>query len=279
MLQYMYAKEAVMTQYVEVVHRIPVPELPELDLPEEDGVPMESDWHRSQMNALIDVVRYHWRERKDVFVGGNMFIYYSFRQARNQDFKGPDFFFVKGIESNHQRGKWVVWEEDARYPNVIIELMSPSTADEDLGRKKKVYETIFHTPNYFCYDPDSEMLYGWHLNGAGYAPLQPNERGWLWCEEFEAWLGLWDGVVYQTEGRWLRFFSPDGALIPMESEAERERAETERERAETERERAETERERAETERERAEAAEAEIARLRAELARLQGRLEQGATE
>jgi Uma2 family endonuclease len=274
-----------MTHYVEVVHRIPVPIVPDLDLPEEDGMPMESDWHRSQMNALIDVVRHRWRERKDVFVGGNMFIYYSLRQARNQDFKGPDFFFVKGIESNHPRGKWVVWEEDARYPNVIIELMSPSTADEDLGRKKKVYEEIFRTPNYFCYDPDSETLYGWRIGFDGYEPLEPNEQGWLWCAEFDAWLGLWDGVVYQTPGRWLRFFDPEGNLISMESEAERERAEAERERAEAERERADTvayqleaERRRADrtaqqlaAERERAEAAEAELARLREELARLRG--------
>jgi Uma2 family endonuclease len=248
-LQYRKTKEAVVTQYIEVVQRIPIPEFPDLDLPEEDGVPLESDWHRSQMNALIDVVRYHWRERKDVFVGGNMFIYYSLRQARNRDFKGPDFFFVKAIESNHPRGKWVVWEEDARYPNVIIELMSPSTLDEDLGRKKTIYQDIFHTPNYFCYDPDSETLYGWHLRG-GYEPLVANERGWLWCEEFEAWLGLWDGMVYQTEGRWLRFFDQAGNLLPMESEAERERAEAERERAE---------------------AAEAEVSRLREELARLRG--------
>jgi Uma2 family endonuclease len=124
-----------MTQYIEVVHRIPIPEFPDLDLPEEDGIPIESDWHRSQMNALIDVARYRWRERDDVFAGGNMFIYSSLRQAPNQDFKGPDFFMVKGAEGKHARGKWVVWEEDGRYPNLIIELMSPFTADEDLGRK------------------------------------------------------------------------------------------------------------------------------------------------
>lgn len=236
-----------MPQYVEVVQLIPIPDVPDIDLPEEDGVPLESDWHRSQMNALIDVARYRWRDRDDVFVGGNMFIYYSLQQARNRDYKGPDFFLVKRAEGNHSRGKWVVWEEDGRTPDVIIELMSPSTAHEDLGRKKTIYEAVLHTPDYFCYDPDTENLYGWRLRD-GYQALQPNERGWLWCEEFDAWLGLWDGVIYQQQGRWLRFFDPDGRLIPMESETERERAEAERERAE---------------------AAEAEVARLREELAHL----------
>jgi hypothetical protein len=46
-------------------------------------------------------LKHHWRdngthrsrERQDYFVGGNMFIYYSRRQVRNRDFRGPDFFW------------------------------------------------------------------------------------------------------------------------------------------------------------------------------------------
>jgi hypothetical protein len=91
----------------------------------------------------------------------------------------------------------------------------------------------------------------------GYEALQPNEHGWLWCAEFDAWLGLWDGVVYQTPGRWLRFFDQEGSLIPMEPEAERERANTTAYQLEAER--------------RRADAAEAELGRLREELARLRG--------
>src|SRR2546423_15190948 len=75
------------------------PPLPDVELIETDGEPLESEWHRMAMNLLIEVVRYHLRQRNDFYVGGNMFIYFSTMQARNRDLRGPDFFFVQGV--NH----------------------------------------------------------------------------------------------------------------------------------------------------------------------------------
>jgi len=245
-----------MSQVIEVVERYILPDFPTLDLPAEDGVPLESDWHRAQMNLLIEVVKYRWRERRDFFAGGNMFIYYSLQQARTREYRGPDFFVVKDIDGSTPRQKWVVWEESGRYPDVIVELMSPSTAQEDLGPKKELYERVFHTADYFCYDPDAQALYGWRLGEWGYAPLKPDEHGRLWSAELEAWLGVWEGAYLQTRATWLRLFNEQGHLIPTEAQAERQRTEAERQRAEAEH--------------QRAEAAEAEIARLREELARRQ---------
>ncbi len=247
-----------MSQVIEVVERYILPDLPDSSqLPEEDGVPMETNWHRSQMNLLIDVVRHRWRDRKDFFTGGNMFVYYSMNQARNRDYKGPDFFVVKGIDGSYPRQKWVVWEEDAHFPDVVVELMSESTKDEDLGSKKKLYERTFKMPDYFCYDPDEQKLYGWHLVGQRYVPLEPDENGRLWSSELDAWLGLWQGKFLEEEAVWLRLFDEDGQLIPTAAEAAQQQAEAEHRRAEMER--------------QRADKAEAELAQLRAELARLQG--------
>lgn len=208
------------------------------DLPEEDGEPLETNWHRAQMNLLIDVVTYRWRDRQDFFVGGNMFIYYSPEQAFNRDYKGPDFFVIKGVDGSYSRNKWVSWIEGDRLPNVIVELLSSSTASEDLGRKKDLYERTFRTPNYFCYDPDEDYLWGWHLVGRHYVPLEPDEQGRLWSAELDAWIGTWEGRYLQHRATWLRLFDAGGELIPTGEEAERQRAE----------------------------AAEAELARLRAEL-------------
>lgn len=85
----------------------------------------------------------------------------------------------------------VVWEEDGRYPDVTVELLSPSTASVDSGVKKDLSERVFRTPDYFIYDPfAADSLSGWHLElGRCYQPLIPNERGWLWCETLELWLG------------------------------------------------------------------------------------------
>src|SRR5271166_1434507 len=94
---------------------------PPTNLPEEDSVPLESDWHRLAMTLLIELVSLHLKGREDYFVGGNMFIYFSAQQVRNQDFRGPDFFFVWEVPLNPPRQSWIVWEEGGKYPDVIIE--------------------------------------------------------------------------------------------------------------------------------------------------------------
>jgi Uma2 family endonuclease len=236
-----------MSQVIEVVERYILPEFPQIELPTEDGIPLESNWHRLQINLLVDVVKQHWRGRQDFFAAGNMFIYYSLRQARSRDYKGPDFFVVKNVDGSYSRDKWVVWEEDGRYPNVIVELLSPSTAREDLGPKKDLYAHTFHTPDYFCYDPTEEKLWGWRLHGDDYQPLAAGEAGRLWSAELQAWIGTEEGAYLGEQAVWLRLFDGEGQIIPTEAEAEWQRAEAERQRAEE---------------------AEAEVARLRAELAR-----------
>jgi Uma2 family endonuclease len=208
-----------MTEIIEVVERYELPAIPTLDLPEEDGVPLETNWHRAQINLLIDVVTWRWRERRDFFVGGNMFIYYSVRQARNRDYKGPDFFLVRDVDGTTPRGKWVVWEEDGRFPDAIIELMSPSTLREDLGPKKALYERTFHTPDYFCYDPDADRLYGWRLLDRAYVPLEPSAEGRLWSAELDAWIGRWSGDYLGQTAVWLRLFDPQGQLLLTQGEA------------------------------------------------------------
>lgn len=44
-----------------------------------------------------------------------------------------------------------MWEEDGRYPHVIAELLSDSTAAQGKGTKKDIYERVFKTPDYFVF--------------------------------------------------------------------------------------------------------------------------------
>lgn len=225
---------------------MPEVELPVLELPTEDGIPLETNWHRIQINLLVDSVHHHWRGRQDYFAGGNMFIYYSFEQVRNRDYRGPDFFVVKGVDGARDREAWVVWEEEGRYPNVIVELSSPTTREVDLGPKKDLYEQTFRTPQYFCYDPDQEQLLGWRLNrGPHYREQEPNEQGWLWSDELDAWLGKWHGEYLRVTATWLRFYTAEGELILTGEEAARRQAETEREKTEAARRQAQEAEERA----------------------------------
>jgi Uma2 family endonuclease len=255
---------------------------PDEALVESDGVPLDTDWHRLAIGLLVESVKQWLRGRTDYYVGGNMFIYYREKPTQRRRFRGPDFFFIKGASRTPMRPYWVVWQEGGRFPNAIIELLSPSTEKEDRTAKKEIYEQVFRTPNFFCYDPDTRQLQGWRLNTAGqYEALVPNEHGWLWSEELGLWVGTWTGNYLGDEMTWLRFYDRDHRLVPTPAEAEQQDAEAARRREARERERAETERQRAETEHQQAEAERlrADTERLRADTEHRQAEAERQRTE
>mgnify|MGYP001558566322 FL=1 len=148
-----------------------------------------------------------------------MFIYYSLTRAGNRKYKGPDFFFVNHVDGKRERLYWWVYEEQGRLPDVIVELNSRTTMKTDLTIKKDLYERRFKTPEYYCYDPRKRRLLGWRLHGKRYQPIEPNERGWLWCEQLQLWLGTWEGSYLETEACWLRFYDKDESLVPFKAEA------------------------------------------------------------
>jgi Uma2 family endonuclease len=227
--------------------------LPNVELVESDGQNMESDLHRLNMELLLSAIACHFRGRDDYYASGNSFIYYSTEQARHRDFKGPDFYLIKGVAREPIRPYWAVWNEGGRYPDVIVELLSPSTRQDDLTTKKDVYEKTFHTGNYFCFDPQTKELLGWRLERSGYDQLEPNANGQLWCDELNLWLGVWEGEFHGFHESWLRFFTPEGKVVPVPTEfVESELAAAQR---------------RAAIAQQRAEAAEAELAKLKARLA------------
>jgi Uma2 family endonuclease len=201
-----------------------------------DEPPLETYFHLRQMILLLTCLDWLWRNRNDYFAAGNLSVYYSPRQRKSEDFRGPDFFVVLDTERK-PRKSWVVWEEDGKYPNVIVELLSDSTQKVDRGLKKQIYQDTFRTPEYFWFDPDTLELQGFDLLKGKYQDMQPNSQGLLWSEQLQLFLG-----VYNQQ---LRFFTPDGELVltPQEA-AEREqqqRQEAERQRQEAERQRQEAE--------------------------------------
>jgi Uma2 family endonuclease len=221
------------------------PPMPPTDLIFDDGEPLESNRHRIGMNVLIRSLQNAWADRDDFYTGGNMFIYYSRAQAKNRDFRGPDFFAVREVDGSVLRQGWVVWEEEGRYPDVIVELLSESTAQIDKTDKKDLYERVFKTRDYFVYDPfDPDSLQGWHLDGhQKYQPLTPSPEGWLWSETLGFWLGTWEGVIDREPAHWLRFYDQTHDLVPLPEESAQQRANQEQERADQAEQQVELERE------------------------------------
>jgi Uma2 family endonuclease len=264
--------------------------LRQLQLPEEDETPLESHYHALQQQLLAEVIHQHFKGRTDYFCGTNMFVYYSLEQAQgitdfvegkreSAPYKGPDLLVVVGVDGTKRRKHWVVWDEDDRFPDLIVEITSPSTKRKDTDDNLKLFAQVFRTREYFWYDEEAGEWMGYRLEGESYVPIEVNERGWRWSEVLGAWLGVSELPYRGWRYRWLRLYDAEGRLVPTGEElaaAERERAEAERQRAERaerrierERRRAEQERQRAEAERQRAEQAERRLAELEAELKRL----------
>jgi Uma2 family endonuclease len=68
-----------------------------------DEPPLESDLHRDQIDQLIRLIRSIFSPgglggRSDVYVAGNLTIYYSPNQKKSEDFRGPDVFVVLGTD-------------------------------------------------------------------------------------------------------------------------------------------------------------------------------------
>jgi hypothetical protein len=207
-----------------------------------DEPEMESSLHYMQLLLLVSILEWAWREKNDFFIGANLTIYFSRQQLKHRDFRGPDFFLVKNT-TREPRNSWVVWEEDGRYPDLIIELLSDSTTKVDQTTKRELYAQRFHTPEYFYFSPETLEFAGFKLDFNQYVPITPNDQGWLWSESLGFFLGIYDSQ--------LRYFSLEGIVIPTPDEVARNemlkanqamvRADQETRRAEQETQRAEQE--------------------------------------
>jgi Uma2 family endonuclease len=174
-----------------------------------DEPPLETDFHRNQIDLLIRLLKHWWQDRPDVYISGNLTVYYNEQQLKKRDFRGPDIFIVLGTEKKDRRS-WAVWEEGGKYPNVVIELLS--------------YQNVWRVPNYFWFHPQTLEFAGFHLVDGRYETLAPTDAGWLWSEQIQLFLGIHD--------RQLRCFTAEGNLIVLPEESERQAKEQAQQRAE-----------------------------------------------
>ncbi len=186
------------------------------DLPYDDGEPMESENHALQLPLMKDPLMNYWKDRKDFYIGTNMFVYFRADQEEKHQFKGPDVFVVKGV-SPRKRKSFLVWEE-GKSPDVIIEFLSPKTRRMDKGAKKKVYQDNLRVPEYFWFDPFRDDFAGFVLRDNEYKRIEPDAKGMLHSSELGLALTRWEGVYQGVDGSWLRWATPKGILLPTSEE-------------------------------------------------------------
>lgn len=231
----------------------------DVEYPYSDGKPMaESDVHRDEMLDLITGLQECFRDRPDVYVAGNLFLYYKRGDPRLV--VAPDVFLVQGVH-NGQRKTYKLWEE-GRVPSLVIELTSDSTRDEDLDRKMRLYQDL-GIEEYFLHDPMGDYLepplQGYRLVLGKYRPIETNPDGSI--------VSRTTGVLLRPDGQRLRLELAGKTVLTVKEAREKARNE-ERSRREAEASFSASEAARREAEA-RAQAAEEELARLRAEIERL----------
>ena len=141
-----------------------VPPGVEVHYPCSDDQPMaESEFQLVPMLYALNVLRTHFRHREDVYVGGDMFLYHE--EGNPRAVVAPDVFVVIGTpkRAEHPRDTYKLWEEP-KGPDFVLEILSSSTWEADLGPKRALYASL-GVAEYWLLDPTREHLLSPPLRG------------------------------------------------------------------------------------------------------------------
>ena len=212
----------------------------EIEYPDTDGLPMaESDFQRQYLSYAVEVLRIYFQNHADVYVSGNLFIYYE--QGNPKAVVAPDVFVVFGV-AKRDRFSYKLWTEENIAPDFVLEITSKSTVSEDQGLKRGVY-AFLGVREYFQYDPTGDylepQLKGLRLVEGNYQSMPttvlPDGSRVLISELLALELRVQAGS--------LRFYNPaTGEKLLTHQEAEQARMEAEQARMEAEQARMEAER-------------------------------------
>lgn len=140
--------------------------------PDTDGQPMtESDATRDYLLYCVEVLQLYFRGRSNVYVSGNLFVYYE--EGNPKASISPDVFVIFGV-SHRKRRSYKVWQEGGKLPSFVLEITSRSTKRQDEEEKPRLYASL-GIQEYFQYDPTADyltpQLRGSQLVDGTYQPL------------------------------------------------------------------------------------------------------------
>lgn len=140
--------------------------------PDTDGALMaESDPARDYLIYSVEALSIYFQNRNDVYVSGNLFIYY--KQGVPSAVVAPDVFVIFGVP-NKKRLSYKIWEENNKVPDFILEVTSLTTQENDEQEKPLKYAQM-GVREYFQYDPTGDYLQpqlkGSHLVNGSYQPI------------------------------------------------------------------------------------------------------------
>jgi Uma2 family endonuclease len=200
----------------------------DIKYPTRDGKPMaESELHMEDMIDTIQMLQDHFADQPDVYVWGNLLLFYEEGNPRKH--VSPDVLLAF-VPKEPKRDNYLVWKE-GRAPDFVVEITSKSTKRVDLNKKYELYRDVLRVSEYFLFDPRADYLdpplQGHRLVDGDYVRIDPI-AGRLPSQVL--------GLHLERDGPRLRLFDPaTGVRLPTRSEraqvadrrtvAERRRAE------------------------------------------------------
>ena len=188
--------------------------------PESDGEPVaESDFQFIPLTYATSALGVLYADVPGIYVAGNMFIYFVEGDATMS--VAPDVFVIPNLDKR-LRPSYFMWLE-GQVPMFIMEVTSNSTWQDDVGRKRELYES-WGVSEYWMYDPTEEtrltpLLQGFRLVDGAYEPIEIEFDG-------ESYRGVSSVLNLELHARkdWFRFFNPStGEYLNNLEESERAR--------------------------------------------------------
>ena len=121
---------------------------------EEDSMQQEVPIYR-----ITHLLYERYEDRPDVFISGTVFVSYDMTNGNAR--VGPNLFIafdVDGAGIRENLPNFWVWET-GKAPDFVMEVASPSTAQNDLGYKRDLYRRL-RISEYWRFDPTGGALYG-----------------------------------------------------------------------------------------------------------------------
>ncbi|MCY7377062.1 MAG: Uma2 family endonuclease [Pyrinomonadaceae bacterium] len=113
----------------------------------------ETAFHYKLIFLLYGFLEAYFSTRNNIVVAANMMVYYDEGNAKK--WLAPDIFVCFGVE-NHLRRTFKTWEEGV-FPQIVFEIASDSTFENDLGGKRLDYARL-GVEEYYLFDPEREYL-------------------------------------------------------------------------------------------------------------------------
>ena len=112
---------------------------------------------------LMNPLRQFFRDRTDVLVNGDVFIYYDEKDSRNAVASDVIVAFGVDVALLDEADSYFTWLV-GKPPEFVMEIGSQSTAGRDLIDKRDLYASL-GIRNYWLFDPPDGSRYGFILKG------------------------------------------------------------------------------------------------------------------